>query len=111
MGSLGYVGLLPATFSSLTRACAEQASVGTGNNERKRREGVYRPREVFMGRMRLLLGRMEMQGVRVSSILSLDGRECLLGGRDSDEPIDGDSFRTSDVGCSIREGYEMRILH
>ncbi len=43
----GYVGLLPAAFSSLTRACIAQTSIGTGNGDRKRREGVCTPREVY----------------------------------------------------------------
>ncbi len=39
--------MLPAAFSSLTRVRAEQASIETGNDEQKRREGVCTPREVY----------------------------------------------------------------
>ncbi len=46
---------------------AARTSVETGNDERKRREGVCMPREVSAGRMWLSLAWIEMQG---SSILS-----------------------------------------
>ncbi len=38
--SLRYAGLFSVALSTLTRVCADQTSVGTGNDEQKRREGV-----------------------------------------------------------------------